>query len=667
MDAPGRVLPAVRGRLAPAARHGRRRDGRRSRTSRCWRPRSPRRLALPAHAERLRGSRWIWVATVAFLALIVAASLYPLASDSEYDWKTHLVTAAKYAEYAVLAPAVVLLVRDARALARLRRDGGRSGRVARGGSWRAPVLRRRHSSARGRRAGGSRRSSAIARARRARRRRRSRSASSGLLRPGSVERRVRSPRSRAGRSCVVLSGGIAAELGGRARRGRRRSLVVLRARTASSWRRVGVVGALTRRLRPRRARAAPRRPDAVRALHRPREGRRVDEPRRADLRAARAHVLHRPPRLARPADPRRGLAVDPRAAGLRAVPRRRAPALTPTSPSRRSRTRPTRCGSTASTTPTSRRSPSSASSGSRSSLALLGDRARARREARAARAARAGAARARRRCSWLARRDRDLGRRRGSSPGASFAALSWFALGLVAAGRGGREMTDLARRRTSASRAASYYNWSRPRAARALARGARAARPRACASSTSAAAIKPYLPYFATAARVRRRRHRRERARRPRSAGRAASGRRRELRPRPLHPGARARRRPGARPSASCTASSAPGGRVLASTHGTHVYHPARDDHWRWTHTGLARLFDDERASWRSVDRHRRAPAPAACARACCSAPTSTSLAQRLHAVWARPRSSNRVDQRASPAALDRARRRRCASRGPAR
>jgi SAM-dependent methyltransferase len=35
----------------------------------------------------------------------------------------------------------------------------------------------------------------------------------------------------------------------------------------------------------------------------------------------------------------------------------------------------------------------------------------------------------------------------------------------------------------------------------------------------------------------------------------------------------------------------APGGRVLASTHGVMVYHPNPDDLWRWTHTGLERLF----------------------------------------------------------------------------
>jgi SAM-dependent methyltransferase len=44
-----------------------------------------------------------------------------------------------------------------------------------------------------------------------------------------------------------------------------------------------------------------------------------------------------------------------------------------------------------------------------------------------------------------------------------------------------------------------------------------------------------------------------------------------------------------------------PGGRVLASTHGVMVYHPNPSDHWRWTHTGLARLFD-QNGSWDSVD-----------------------------------------------------------------
>lgn len=45
----------------------------------------------------------------------------------------------------------------------------------------------------------------------------------------------------------------------------------------------------------------------------------------------------------------------------------------------------------------------------------------------------------------------------------------------------------------------------------------------------------------------------------------------------------------------------APGGRVLASTHGVQVYHPSPEDYWRWTHAGLRRLFT-EHADWESVE-----------------------------------------------------------------
>ncbi len=44
----------------------------------------------------------------------------------------------------------------------------------------------------------------------------------------------------------------------------------------------------------------------------------------------------------------------------------------------------------------------------------------------------------------------------------------------------------------------------------------------------------------------------------------------------------------------------APGGRVLASTHGVQVYHPNPDDYWRWTHAGLERLFR-ENGDWSAV------------------------------------------------------------------
>jgi SAM-dependent methyltransferase len=43
-----------------------------------------------------------------------------------------------------------------------------------------------------------------------------------------------------------------------------------------------------------------------------------------------------------------------------------------------------------------------------------------------------------------------------------------------------------------------------------------------------------------------------------------------------------------------------PGGRVLASTHGVQVYHPAPTDYWRWTHAGLALLFERS-ADWEAV------------------------------------------------------------------
>jgi len=44
----------------------------------------------------------------------------------------------------------------------------------------------------------------------------------------------------------------------------------------------------------------------------------------------------------------------------------------------------------------------------------------------------------------------------------------------------------------------------------------------------------------------------------------------------------------------------APGGRVLASTHGVMAYHPSPTDYWRWTHAGLEKLFS-ENGTWASV------------------------------------------------------------------
>jgi O-antigen ligase len=52
-----------------------------------------------------------WVALGLLLALVVAACFYPRIGGDPYPWRDHLVTAAKYVEYALLAPAAVLLVR----------------------------------------------------------------------------------------------------------------------------------------------------------------------------------------------------------------------------------------------------------------------------------------------------------------------------------------------------------------------------------------------------------------------------------------------------------------------------------------------------------------------------------------------------------------------------
>jgi O-antigen ligase len=65
----------------------------------------------------LRAGRAIWIALGAAVAMVVAATFYPLLRPEHYRFLTHLVTAAKFAEYAVLAPAVPLLLRARRDVA----------------------------------------------------------------------------------------------------------------------------------------------------------------------------------------------------------------------------------------------------------------------------------------------------------------------------------------------------------------------------------------------------------------------------------------------------------------------------------------------------------------------------------------------------------------------
>ncbi len=75
---------------------------------------------LAAAARRglapLRPGLALWIAGAAFLVWIVASVAYGHAHAAGYPWRTHIVTAAKFAEYALLAPVVPLLVRRARDL-----------------------------------------------------------------------------------------------------------------------------------------------------------------------------------------------------------------------------------------------------------------------------------------------------------------------------------------------------------------------------------------------------------------------------------------------------------------------------------------------------------------------------------------------------------------------
>ena len=55
-----------------------------------------------------------------------------------------------------------------------------------------------------------------------------------------------------------------------------------------------------------------------------------------------------------------------------------------------------------------------------------------------------------------------------------------------------------------------------------------------------------------------------------------------------------------ARAVAELHRATAPGGRLLLSTHGVQVYHPSPVDYWRWTHAGLEKVVS-ENGEWASV------------------------------------------------------------------
>jgi O-antigen ligase len=67
----------------------------------------------------LRAGRPVWIASAALLAMVGAATLYGRAVHGDYGLTTHAVTAAKFAEYALLALAIPLLVRTVADLAAL--------------------------------------------------------------------------------------------------------------------------------------------------------------------------------------------------------------------------------------------------------------------------------------------------------------------------------------------------------------------------------------------------------------------------------------------------------------------------------------------------------------------------------------------------------------------
>ena len=64
----------------------------------------------------LARGRWLWLALALFFAWVLFEVGYGRLHAAAYPWREHGVTAAKFAEYALLAPALPLLVRRARDL-----------------------------------------------------------------------------------------------------------------------------------------------------------------------------------------------------------------------------------------------------------------------------------------------------------------------------------------------------------------------------------------------------------------------------------------------------------------------------------------------------------------------------------------------------------------------
>lgn len=67
----------------------------------------------------LRAAGWIWVTGGAFLLWVLVEFAYPGVHTDAYPWHVHAATTAKFAEYALLAPSLPLLIRGARDLVAL--------------------------------------------------------------------------------------------------------------------------------------------------------------------------------------------------------------------------------------------------------------------------------------------------------------------------------------------------------------------------------------------------------------------------------------------------------------------------------------------------------------------------------------------------------------------
>jgi hypothetical protein len=70
--------------------------------------------AVRVGAAPLARGRWLWLSVAVLCGFAVLSVAWPVLRDDPYDWQARLVAAAGFVEYALLAPAVPLLVRSRR-------------------------------------------------------------------------------------------------------------------------------------------------------------------------------------------------------------------------------------------------------------------------------------------------------------------------------------------------------------------------------------------------------------------------------------------------------------------------------------------------------------------------------------------------------------------------